>query len=197
MCLRCHEGGARIPWQGSTHQLRGLACADCHRIHAPKDPLLARSSQPEVCFGCHKRQRSDLYKPSVHPVRFGALACSDCHGVHGGPAPALLRKPTLNETCYTCHAEKRGPFLWEHAPVAENCTYCHYAHGSNYPALLKKKPPWLCQQCHSQGGHPSVVNDGSGIPPAGASPMLLAKACLNCHSQVHGSNHPSGVKRMR
>jgi hypothetical protein len=26
---------------------------------------------------------------------------------------------------------------------------------------------------------------------------LLAKSCLNCHSQVHGSNHPSGVKFMR
>ena len=27
-------------------------------------------------------------------------------------------------------AEKRGPFLWEHAPVVENCTNCHTPHGS-------------------------------------------------------------------
>ena len=34
----------------------------------------------------------------------------------------------------------------------------------------------------------------------GASRFLLGSmggSCLNCHSQVHGSNHPSGVKLMR
>jgi len=23
--------------------------------------------------------------------------------------------------------------------------------------------------------------------------FMLGRACLNCHSQVHGSNHPSGA----
>jgi len=26
---------------------------------------------------------------------------------------------------------------------------------------------------------------------------VLGQNCLNCHSQVHGSNHPSGSKLMR
>ena len=32
---------------------------------------------------------------------------------------------------------------------------------------------------------------------AGGSVFLLAGGCTNCHSQVHGSNHPSGAKLMR
>ncbi len=112
-------------------------------------------------------------------------------------AAKLLLKPTLNETCYTCHAEKRGPFLWEHAPVAENCTNCHTPHGSIHPTLLVKRAPLLCQQCHSQSGHPSVARTGAGLPGGSPSGFLLAGACINCHSQVHGSNDPSGVKLMR
>ena len=36
-----------------------------------------------------------------------------------------------------------------------------------------------------------------GVPSAGANPNVLGKNCLNCHSQVHGSNHPSGAALMR
>ena len=34
---------------------------------------------------------------------------------------AVLARTTVNDTCYDCHAEKRGPYLWEHAPVSEDC----------------------------------------------------------------------------
>jgi nitrate/TMAO reductase-like tetraheme cytochrome c subunit len=61
--------------------------------------------------------------------------------------------------------------------------------------LLKKRPPQLCQQCHSQDRHPSVQYDGSAV--TSRSPYALVKGCLNCHFQVHGSNHPSGVKLLR
>jgi hypothetical protein len=36
--------------------------------------------------------------------------------------------------------------------------------------------------------------------PGGAAPApiyLVAGSCTNCHSQVHGSNHPAGAKLMR
>ena len=198
-CLGCHRGNARTGWHGSTHETNKVACANCHKIHAERDPVLARATQPEVCYNCHRKQRADFYKSSVHPVRFGRIACSECHNPHGSNAVAMLTKPTVNQTCYTCHAEKRGPFLWEHAPVAEDCTLCHTPHGSVYQALLKKSPPLLCQECHSVAGHPSVARTGSALPggSAGPSGFLLAGACTNCHSQVHGSNHPSGVKLMR
>lgn len=197
MCLGCHEHNARIGWHGSQHQSADVACASCHTIHTPHDPVLDKQTQPGKCYTCHQKQRAEFMKPSSHPVRFGQLGCSDCHAVHGSSTTALLLKPTLNETCYSCHADKRGPFLWEHAPASEDCTLCHAPHGSIHPALLVKRTPLLCQQCHSQFGHPSVAQTGAGLPSGTASSYLLAGSCTNCHTQVHGSNHPSGVKMMR
>ena len=199
VCLTCHQGNARTGWHASTHANNNLACTSCHKLHVERDPVLAKATQPEVCYTCHRTQRADFAKPSTHPVRFAKMACSECHSPHGSTATAMLVKPTVNQTCFTCHGEKRGPFLWEHAPAAEDCTLCHTPHGSVYGALLKKNPPMLCQQCHSVAGHPSVARTPAGLPggSAGASGFLLAGGCVNCHSQVHGSNHPSGVKLMR
>lgn len=198
-CLACHQNGARTGWIASTHDANNVACSDCHKIHAERDPVLAKATQPDVCYKCHKKERADFSKPSAHPVRFGTMTCSDCHAPHGANTAALLVKPTVNQTCYTCHAEKRGPFLWEHAPVAEDCTLCHYPHGSVNQWRLKKNPPLLCQQCHSVAGHPSVARTSASLPggAGGGQAFLLAGSCLNCHSQIHGSNHPSGVKLMR
>jgi DmsE family decaheme c-type cytochrome len=197
MCLGCHTDANHIDWMGSAHQRAELACADCHTIHAAQDPVTDKETQPGVCFRCHQRQRAEFQLPSSHPVRFGQLACTDCHAVHGSLNEMLLKRPTLNETYYTCHAEKRGPFLWEHEPASEDCTLCHNPHGSMHPALLKKRPPLLCQQCHSQAGHPSASRTTDGLPAGSPSGFLLAGSCTNCHSEVHGSNHPSGVKLMR
>jgi DmsE family decaheme c-type cytochrome len=197
ICLGCHEGHSRIAWKTSPHGGNDVACASCHRVHAMHDPVLATAEQPDVCYTCHQHVRAEFDKPSVHPVRFAQMACNSCHEVHGAMAAKLLIKPTLNETCYTCHAEKRGPFLWEHAPVAEDCTNCHTPHGSLHPTLLVRRAPLLCQQCHSQLGHPSVARTGTGLADGNPSGFLLTGACMNCHSQVHGSNDPSGVTLMR
>jgi DmsE family decaheme c-type cytochrome len=197
VCLRCHEGGRRMYWRGSAHEFQGVACASCHTVHTGQDPVLATAMQPEACFACHTDQRAQILRPSSHPIREGKVACSDCHDPHGSTGPKLLTKGTVNETCYTCHAEKRGPFLWEHAPVREDCTLCHTPHGSVHAPLLKNRGPWLCQQCHLAQFHPSTAYSGTGLPGGAPAQQLLAKNCMNCHSQVHGSNHPSGVRKTR
>jgi len=105
----------------------------------------------------------------------------------------------VNDNCYSCHAEKRGPFLWEHAPVREDCSICHEPHGSNNPTLLKTRMPQLCQQCHiAGGGHPPTPYGGPNPgPPLSIERRVGAASCLNCHTEVHGSNHPSGVRWTR
>ena len=200
ICLTCHEGTSRTGWHAGTHERNKVACTDCHKIHQPQgDPVLAKTTEAQVCLACHKDQRSDFLKPSSHPVRQGLMSCSGCHSPHGSTAQAMLNKPTLNQTCYSCHADKRGPLLWEHQPVAEDCSLCHTPHGSVRPALLAKTPPLLCQQCHSSAGHPSVPRTAPGLPGGGGggSIFLVAGSCTNCHSQVHGSNHPAGSKLLR
>lgn len=197
VCLGCHEAGARMSWKGSAHEMAGVACATCHTLHANESKALNKRTQSEICFECHQTQRAQAYRPSAHPIVQGKMSCLGCHEPHGGSGPKLLNKPTLNETCYACHAEKRGPFLWEHQPVREDCSICHLPHGSNHDALLNAKGPWLCQQCHMEQYHPSGAYSGTGIPPTGAAQQLLAKNCMNCHPQIHGSNHPSGARKTR
>jgi DmsE family decaheme c-type cytochrome len=196
ICLECHQAGGRIHWSGSTHEAENLACVRCHSIHNKHD-VTERTAETEVCYSCHQNIRAQTFRVSRHPIRENKVVCSDCHNAHGSAGPSSLKQFTINENCYSCHAEKRGPFLWEHQPASEDCTLCHNVHGSNHPALLNKPGPQLCQQCHSQAGHPSVAYTGAGLPGGSASGFMLAGACLNCHSQVHGSNHPSGVKLMR
>ena len=197
ICLDCHTGRGRIGWKSSVHETNDVSCVNCHQVHLARDKVLTRKQQPDVCFRCHTRERAQIHRPSAHPVREGQLTCSDCHDTHDFFASGALIKPTLNETCFTCHAEKRGPFVWQHAPAAENCSHCHAPHGSVNRALLTKRLPNLCRQCHSQAGHPSLLLDGDSLRNDFSSRFLLAKGCLNCHSKVHGSNHPSGVKLMR
>jgi DmsE family decaheme c-type cytochrome len=197
MCLGCHEADVDFAWHGGAHDDNRVSCAGCHQVHTASDPVLKVSTQAEKCFGCHAFRKSDSLKAYSHPIRKGKMACTGCHSPHGATTESMLTRQTINDTCYQCHAEKRGPFLWEHAPVAEDCTNCHEPHGSNHAGMLVQSAPLLCQGCHSQSGHPSIAYDAGGLAGAVPSQYLLGQSCLNCHSQVHGSNHPSGSKLMR
>jgi DmsE family decaheme c-type cytochrome len=197
MCLGCHQHDMKHGWTGGSHQREGISCADCHQMHVARDPMLSESAHPQVCFGCHQRQKVQTYLPFAHPVRQGQMGCIECHDPHGTTADFALVKRSLNDTCFSCHADKRGPFLWEHAPAIEDCSLCHQAHGSSHPGLLTKRAPLLCQQCHSQAGHPSLPLTAAALPGGNPTALFLGQGCINCHSQIHGSNHPSGAKLMR
>jgi DmsE family decaheme c-type cytochrome len=224
-CLTCHQGGNRTHWDGGQHQANGVACNDCHKVHKAQDPTMAKATQAEVCYNCHKKQRAETHRISTHPIDAGKVACSDCHNPHGSTGPKLLKKASVNETCYSCHAEKRGPFLWQHASANDDCMNCHTPHGANVTQLLKFRPPYLCQQCH--GGttpHPGNVYSGASFPGgpianinantsnttnpvnpvtgtrlSQSNPPVQAafRGCVNCHSAVHGSNHPAGIYLLR
>lgn len=193
MCLSCHTSHEQIGWYGSAHDEAEVSCADCHQVHVAQDPIFDAIGQQQVCFECHQRTRAQVFQPSNHPLRFGQMTCTDCHSPHDGFNDGQLVESTINETCFTCHAEKRGPFLWEHAPAAEDCSLCHRPHGSNHAGMLTKREPQLCQECHMPSGHPSLALGEDAIDDFYQSRFLLGSSCGNCHDQVHGSNHPSGV----
>jgi len=197
MCLGCHEADTGFAAHDGAHDDNGVTCAGCHQLHTASDAVLSASTQANKCYECHAFRKSDSLKAYSHPLREGKMSCTGCHSPHGATTEMMLVRQTTNDTCYQCHAEKRGPFLWEHAPVAEDCTTCHNPHGSNHPAMLTRSAPLLCQSCHSQSGHPSIAQDAGGLATGAPSQFLLAQSCMNCHSQVHGSNHPSGSKLMR
>ena len=197
-CMQCHSGNAaQTHWQGSMHQRRGVTCLDCHSIHAEEaaDSMVNAEMRTNSCYQCHQDVRSEMNKVSRHPVREGKMTCLSCHDPHGSITTKNLKAASVNELCYDCHTEKRGPFLWEHAPVRENCLSCHTPHGSNHLKLQSTSVPYICQQCHSNTRHPGTLYDATRLPtledPTTGTNRIFNRACVDCHAAIHGSNHPS------
>jgi DmsE family decaheme c-type cytochrome len=212
-CVQCHKKGNRMFWAGSPHESRGMRCVDCHNVkqHLTKSLsgeafITSRVSdvgglvkpETELCLQCHQMRRAQLQRSSHMPFREGKVTCSSCHNPHGTPNPAQLKQASVNENCYSCHAERRGPFLWAHQPVMENCDTCHEAHGSFNPQLLKARIPRLCQECHNEFAHGTgtygypLGNVSNAGQPMGYPGKTFNRGCANCHSKIHGTNAPSG-----
>ncbi|OFW23661.1 MAG: hypothetical protein A3G21_07025 [Acidobacteria bacterium RIFCSPLOWO2_12_FULL_66_21] len=197
-CLTCHTRGAHTQWKGSMHDARNLSCITCHSVHDHKSEkaLLKTATVIDTCATCHRAETAKLQRSGHMPLREGKMDCASCHNPHGTTNARMLRAGNwINETCVSCHAEKRGPFLWDHAPVREACNTCHDPHGSNNDRMLVAKLPMLCQRCHIGTRHPSTIYDGNQLNAR--SNRLVGRGCVNCHSQIHGSNSPAGSTFLR
>ncbi len=182
-CLACHE---RTPgmdlWNFGVHKRNDVSCDSCHDLHTGRSQ---KPREPEVCFGCHKDVKIDTNKRSHHPILEGKIKCSSCHSPHGSLTRNLVKADDNQQLCYRCHADKRGPVVWEHPPVEENCMTCHNVHGSIHEQLLTERIPQLCQNCHDWSRHPGTPYDNSAS-------FTSRWNCLRCHPAIHGSNSPSG-----
>jgi DmsE family decaheme c-type cytochrome len=210
LCLKCHSDAPTMAWHSSTHARFGVACVDCHNPHPessvqpfvhidhthirrPKR-LPMSVDEPGVCYKCHADIYAKTSMPSHHPIKEGKLVCSDCHDGHG-QAQDNLKESTVNMVCYKCHAEKQGPFAYEHPPVTEDCGICHDPHGTVANNLLHQPTTFLCLRCHT--GHrtsPLGPNHAPLLGDVGNSPTLqraFFSDCTQCHSQIHGSDVPS------
>ena len=193
-CLACHSKATNLAlWDMGKHQANDVSCTQCHSIHKPRNVV----NQIETCTECHRSVRVQINKQSHHPIIEGKVSCSDCHNPHGSMEQAMLRADSRNQLCYNCHAEKRGPFIWEHPPVEENCGVCHEPHGSRHNKLMTEKVPNLCQNCHDWTRHPSTAYDNTDSFTQGSpNRTFIGRACLNCHPNIHGSN-AGGTNGMR
>jgi len=204
-CESCHAHGTHMFWKGSPHESRGMACVECHQVKQEVKTALSnearynapltentgiKKAQPELCLQCHQMRRAQLQRSSHMPYREGKVTCTSCHNPHGTPNPKQLIQSTTNENCLSCHTERRGPFVWEHPPVMENCANCHEPHGTSNPQLLKTRMPRVCDSCHDSSRHPTQPQPLSSI-------KNFNRGCTNCHSSIHGSNHPSGSAFLR
>jgi DmsE family decaheme c-type cytochrome len=198
-CTSCHNRATHALWDGSQHDQRQIGCLTCHSVHRAKgEPQLKAKNELDLCATCHRPTVNKQHRFNHMPVREGKMSCSSCHNVHGSSNVKLLKTgTTIDESCTSCHAEKRGPYLWEHAPVAESCTTCHDPHGSNNERMLVAKQPFLCQRCHVTSRHPPTVYDGFVLQNSSNANKIYARSCVVCHQQIHGSNAPSGKALLR
>ena len=189
----------------SEHKLQAVACNECHASHLVVKPgagdvanailpqarfasypkladetrwrneSLLKTSQQELCVSCHRTIEAQFALPARHRVLEGSMKCTDCHNAHGSLTKPLLQKATSYDTCVSCHPDKRGPFVYEHAAVkVEGCTACHTPHGSvTQHLLVRGEARFLCVSCHA--GHGNLSYQASG-------------QCTRCHVTIHGSN---------
>jgi len=218
VCMNCHAGQRHLAfWESGKHAKNEVTCANCHNIHGkPRNPSVtpytttSRPLESEICGSCHQQIRSAILKPSHHPITEGKVKCSDCHNPHGALSQSMVKQETVNDQCKSCHADKRGPYVFSHPPVEDNCLTCHNPHGSSHAKLLNENAPNLCQDCHDVARHPGTpYGQGAGFlctnVPNPANPncktegaynpstntRFIARACLNCHNAIHGSNAPA------
>jgi len=186
-CMTCHAGGTQhMNAINSVHTKNDVSCISCHSPHHATQPeFLLVKAQPELCYGCHLQQKAQFEMPFHHRVNERLVQCSDCHNPHGAVEAKQVRTSAAQDVvCYTCHADKRGPFVFEHEPLkVEGCESCHTPHGSPNAHMLKvSNVNLLCLSCHTTSfanapGAPSFHNQAAQY-----------QACTLCHTQVHGSN---------
>lgn len=201
-CLTCHSKDlSRGNIHRSSHTQADVACTSCHSIHKSETPkaLLAKQ-QTQLCYSCHQDVKAQFSMPFKHRVNEGSVQCSDCHNPHGAPAatwrmssrPRMMQHAQANEEpCLNCHADKRGPFQFEHAAVrVDGCESCHSPHGSTNARLLKRPLVFtLCLECHSGAGNFGRQGDGIKQTPSFhnmTDPRY--QNCTACHVRIHGSN---------
>jgi predicted CXXCH cytochrome family protein len=210
-CLACHAGKEeRNNFRRGEHWRNDIGCTDCHSPHgntAPPKNLassntlpttansekpsfstirMLRANDPQLCTACHSDVKPQFSMPFHHKVLEGAMRCSDCHNPHGGFELKQTRLSIGSDAaCIKCHADKQGPFTYEHAPVkTEGCTACHTPHGSANPRLLRYAAVnQLCLTCHS------VAHDVGAVEPSGPQHNQNAQYanCTACHIKIHGS----------
>lgn len=211
LCLSCHKDAPTMAWHSSTHSLHGVACTDCHNPHPstfvdqsvgihhthlnrPKRMPMA-VDEPDACYKCHPKVYAESSLPSHHPIKEGKVVCSDCHDGHG-QAHGNLKEATVNQLCYRCHADKQGPFAYEHASCTQDCSMCHAPHGAVTNNLLHQPATFLCLRCHSghRVGPTSGAHSFAGLPDVGndvGQQRAFFSNCTECHAQIHGSDLPS------
>lgn len=200
-CASCHAKEFK-EFQHSTHariaipgdNVKAQGCEMCHgpgSLHVEAGGgrgvggIINPRKDPSTCFECHLDKKAEFRLPYHHPLMEGKMSCADCHDAHAPdvrPWSATSLKD-INEACFKCHKDQRGPFVWEHEALREGCTTCHKVHGSIHDKMLLARDNNLCLRCHTQANFPTIGKSGHGG-------RLPSGTCFSagCHTAVHGSN---------
>lgn len=188
VCLKCHAGQSLANlanWPSSPHAVANLSCANCHKVHQGPAQKVKRSEIAALCTTCHLDVAAAFALPSHHPVPEEKITCVDCHDPHGTSNASNLKASPQRDVCARCHADKTGPFVYEHADLSVDCAGCHEPHGSMNGQLLRYAQPFLCLQCHT--GHNTVRHPGLKTRETKATYFT---GCTTCHPRIHGTDLP-------
>ena len=209
-CATCHDkivrdfrtaDHAKLMAKGDN--AKDMGCESCHgpgskhvAAGGGAGTIVNPKKSPETCFQCHLDKKAEFSLPYTHPVLSGKVSCSDCHNPHKGNAikGGGTQLSGKNETCFQCHKQQFGPFVFRHDAVRDGCTTCHSPHGSVNQKMLTERNQTLCLKCHADTGA-KLANPTLG-PSGGHLSNVQRGACWSagCHEAVHGSNTNSELR---
>ena len=193
-CLSCHAGHKKQAlWEGSAHQLAGLKCASCHDVHKMH---IGTPEQQKTLPGRdrdHEEVPRVPRRPAGEPApAFEPPDARRADGVHLLPQPARdggreAHRPGLGERALLLlPPEHAGPL-----PLGA------LAGARGLPAPATARTARTTRRCSRPASRssasPATSRGGTRRWPGYPAAIWQGnKACLNCHQNIHGSNHPSG-----
>ena len=184
------------------------------QIHVNKDKVFNKAEQPTSASPATRTCASLASRPWRHPIQEGKVTCSDCHSVHGSAGPKLAKRDTRQRHLLHVPRGKARPVraqpstgagqLRELPQPARQQRRRHAAlratRSCATSAIRRTRPAasarWAgsracsrrrcrrrrCRQSRRCRAAINTVNVWQG------------RSCLNCHTQVHGSNNPGGAR---
>ena len=203
---RCVGGVSHLPqpdpltplWTGSMHDVRNLSLR--HVPLCPQPEVGARAAQDgtvtETCVACHKTEVAKLQRFGHMPVREGKMECSSCHNPHGSTNVRLLKTGNwINESCVSCHTEKRGPVSLGSRAGSRSVQHLSRSARVEPGADARRETADALPALPHRHAPSSTIYDGAQL--AAKSNRLIGRSCVNCHTQIHGSNSPAGNTFLR
>ena len=185
-CYTCHQQ-QRAEFRKKSHMPLPegkMSCEDCHNPHGSSTrPLLKADTVNDLCYACHAEKRGP-YIWEHAPVRD---TCLNCHTPHGSNHDKLLveERPFI---CLRCHDAQVG----HPAGLYQTANTGAYVSINSTTGLPASNSP--------TANFTTIVNGVATTAAAATSAFnerTTSRSCLNCHTQIHGSNHPSGARFQR
>ena len=203
-CAQCHESQGKDTVHArlnkATRGLDRLECENCHgngEAHVTgggdKSKITRRPAAELVkntCLTCHpiNQTESAHWKRDVH-FEQAKMDCLSCHDFHSNKNPSMLKNPSKNELCLSCHQETKAELSRPyHHPVGEGqleCIECHDVHKIENKMTRGADKNAICAKCHTEVRGPFMWEHKAVTDDAG---------CLNCH-QAHGATSRKLLKQ--
>ena len=164
-CLGCHAGKEEHNnFRRGEHWRNDVGCTDCHTSHSatrraevipgqthfyPKQQDEIAICWPRTCCAEVSRNSASVVTARQRPSLAGRFI-TRCWKDRSNAVIVTIHTAALNSSrrafrqarmpgCLKCHADKQGPFVFEHAPLKiEGCSSCHTPHGSANAKLLTR-----------------------------------------------------------
>ena len=200
-CTTCHNRATHALWDGSQHDQRQDWLPDVpQRAHAEGRTAAQGEDRDRAVRHVSSADRHTSSTASII-CRYAKARCPARRATTSTDRPTcklLKTGTTIDESCTSCHAEKRGP-----VPVGARAGR-RELHDLPRTARVEQRADAGRQAAVPLPALPrDLAPSADGVRRASSFRTRVtrtrssARSCVVCHQQIHGSNAPSGKALLR